>query len=194
MPNQDDPIREFQTLFARASRQDGVDATVSVLATADTEGRPSARAVLLKHVDETGFVFYTNKTSRKAREIETNPRAALCIYWPWIDIQVRVEGSVVAVSDQEADDYFDTRPRGSQLGAWTSKQSQPLSSRQELLARYLKIKARFLNRAIPRPDFWGGYRIAPDRVEIWHNQLYRLHDRFLYRREGDSWTRQRLYP
>ena len=194
MQPQKDPIEEFQRLFQKAKREDGIDATVSTLATADTDAQPSARAVLLKHVDHRGFVFYTNLISRKAREIEANPQAALCLYWPWMDTQVRIEGRVEPISDEESDAYFQSRPRGSQLGAWTSKQSQPLASRQELVTRYLKIKTRFLNKEIPRPDFWGGYRIVPSRMEIWHNQLYRLHDRFLYLREGGGWTVQRLYP
>jgi pyridoxamine 5'-phosphate oxidase len=194
MQAQIDPIEVFTHLFEKAKRKDGVDATVSTLATADTDARPSARAVLLKHVDHQGFVFYTNLKSRKARELEANPQAALSIYWPWLDTQVRIEGRVEPISDAESDAYFEFRPRGSQLSAWTSKQSQPLASRQELLARYLKIKTRFLNKEIPRPDFWGGYRIVPDRMEIWHNQLHRLHDRFLYLREGDDWSMQRLYP
>ncbi len=194
MSNQPDPIREFQDLFERAKRRDGVDATVSTLATANTEGRPAARAVLIKQADHRGFVFYTNLASRKAHEIESNPQAALCIYWPWLDTQVRIEGRVEQISDEDSDAYFASRTRGSQIGAWTSKQSQPLASRQELLTRYFKIKTRFLNKEIPRPDFWGGYRIVPDRIEIWHNQLHRLHDRFLYLREGEDWTVQRLYP
>jgi pyridoxamine 5'-phosphate oxidase len=189
-----DPIQEFLDLFERAQRHDGADATVATLATANTEARPSARAVLLKHVDHRGFVFFTNFESRKARDIDANPRAALCIYWPWMDTQVRIEGGIERVSDEESDAYFDSRPRGSQVAAWTSKQSQPLSSRQELLARYLKIKTRFLNKAIPRPEFWGGYRLVPERMEVWHNQLHRLHDRFLYKKGCEGWSVQRLYP
>jgi pyridoxamine 5'-phosphate oxidase len=189
-----DPIQEFLDLFERAKRHDGADATVATLATANREARPSARAVLLKHVDHRGFVFYTNFESRKAHDIDANPRGALCIYWPWMDTQVRIEGGIERVSDEESDAYFDSRARGSQVAAWTSKQSQPLRSRQELLARYLKIKTRFLNKAIPRPEFWGGYRLVPERMEIWHNQLHRLHDRFLYQKGNDGWSVQRLYP
>ena len=189
-----DPIEEFRALFERAKRNKEADATVSTLATADAGARPSARAVLLKQVDERGFVFYTNKTSRKAREIEVNPRAALCVYWPWIDTQVRIEGAVESIPDRESDAYFESRPRGSQIGAWTSKQSQPLASRQVLVGRYLETKRRFFNKPIPRPEFWGGYRIVPDRMEIWHNQIHRLHDRFLYLRNDEIWTVERLYP
>ena len=189
-----DPIGEFKRLFERATRANRGDATVSTLATADLDARPSARTVLLKHVDERGFVFYTNRSSRKAREIDANSRAALCIYWSWLDTQVRVEGPVEIVTDRESDAYFASRPRGSQLGAWTSKQSQPLESRKELLTRYLKIKKRFFNKPVPRPDFWGGYRIVPDRIEIWHNKVHRLHDRFVYRKIRETWTIGRLYP
>jgi len=194
MQTSPDPIGEFQRLFERAKRAKRGDATVSTLATSDLDGRPSARSVLLKQVDERGFVFYTNRRSRKALEIDANPRAALCIYWPWLDTQVRVEGPVERVTDRESDAYFASRPRGSQLGAWTSKQSQPLKSRKELLTRYLKIKGRFFNQPVPRPDFWGGYRIVPDRIEIWHNKMHRLHDRFVYRKIGGGWTAGRLYP
>ena len=188
------PIQEFVELLEKAKRRDDVDATVATLATTDTQGQPSARVVLVKQVDDRGFVFYTNLESRKAHELDANPRAALCVYWSWIDCQVRIEGAVERISDEESDAYFDSRARGSQLGAWTSKQSQPLGSRQELVARYLEAKARFLGKTIPRPDFWGGYRLTPDKIEIWHNQLHRLHDRFLYQRIDHTWSKQRLYP
>lgn len=190
-----DPIAEYQKLFARALPQEGEKcATAATLATADLEARPAARVVLIKHVDDRGFVFYTNLESRKARELGRNPRAALCVYWSSLDKQVRVEGTVEPVSEEEADSYFDSRPRGSQLGAWTSKQSAPLAARKELMARYLKIQARFAGKKIPRPQFWGGFRLIPDRVEIWHNQTHRLHDRFLYLRSEAGWSVQRLYP
>lgn len=189
-----DPIAEFQILFLRAKQQEGEDATAATLATADDSARPSARVVLIKQADDRGFVFYTNLESRKAQELKRNPRAALCIYWPSIDKQVRVEGTVELVSDEDSDDYFASRPRGSQIGAWTSRQSQHLASRKELVARFLKIQARFVGRKVPRPPFWGGYRLNPDRIEIWHNQAHRLHDRFLYLRQDGGWNLQRLYP
>ncbi len=150
--------------------------------------------VLLKGVDERGFVFYTNYGSRKAAELDANPRAALCFYWPWTGKQFRVEGPVARVPAAESDAYFATRPRASRIGAWASRQSEPLESRARLLARVAKTEARFAGREVPRPDFWGGYRLEPERIEIWHNQLHRLHDRFLYEREGDGWTRRRLFP
>lgn len=195
MKTEPDPIAEYHDLFARAFELEGEKcATAATLATADSDARPSARVVLIKHVDHRGFVFYTNLGSRKSRELRTNPKAAMCIYWSSIDKQFRIEGTVNPVSDKEADEYFDSRPRGSQIGAWTSKQSEPLASRQELMGRYLKIQARFAGKTIPRPEFWSGFRLAPERIEIWHNQRYRLHDRFLYLRDGDRWSVQRLYP
>lgn len=150
--------------------------------------------MLVKRVDESGFVFYTNHGSRKAGEIASNPRAALCFHWPATGIQARVEGPVTRTSDEESDRYFASRPRGSQLGAWASRQSRPLASRRRLVARYLRLKARFAGRPIPRPDFWGGYRLEPERIELWRHRRHRLHDRHLYVREGAGWRVERLYP
>ena len=189
-----DPIAEFRELLERARKSEAGDATACCLATADPAGRPAARMVLLKGVDEDGFVFYTNHTSRKAAELQANPRAALCFYWSSLDRQVRVEGPVARIPDAESDAYFASRPHGSRIAAWASKQTQPLPSRAELVARVAKYEARFLGREVPRPDFWGGYRLKPERMEIWHNQLHRLHDRFLYLATPDGWSRERLYP
>jgi pyridoxamine 5'-phosphate oxidase len=189
-----DPIAEIRALFGRAQREEAHDATAATLATADLEARPAARVVLLKQVDARGFVFYTNLGSRKARELQVNPRAALCIYWASIARQVRVEGVVEAVEEAEADAYFASRERGSQLGAWISRQSEPLGSRGELVRAFLRIQARFAGGPVPRPSFWGGYRLVADRIEIWHNQLHRLHDRFLYLRTERGWSVERLYP
>jgi pyridoxamine 5'-phosphate oxidase len=150
--------------------------------------------VLLKGFDERGFVFYTNRKSPKGRHLERTPYAALCFYWASIGDQVRIEGPVELVSDEESDAYFATRPRGSQLGAWASYQSQPLPSRIELVSRYLQYKVKFMGGPVPRPPFWGGYRIIPERIEFWHNGLFRLHDRFLYTRTENGWTVQRLSP
>lgn len=195
MKTEPDPIAEYHDLFARALELEGEKcATAATLATADLDARPSARVVLVKHVDDRGFVFYTNLGSRKSRELRANPRAAMCIYWSSLDKQFRIEGTVTSVTDKVADEYFDSRPRGSQIGAWTSKQSEPLASRQELMGRYLKTQARFAGKTIPRPEFWSGFRLEPERIEIWHNQSYRLHDRFLYLRDGGRWSMQRLYP
>jgi len=193
-PHAPDPIAAFREALERAGKREPVEATSVVLATADGEGRPSARVVLLKGVDERGFVFYTNLGSRKARQLAENPRAALCVYWESIEQQVRVEGPVERVADEEADAYFASRPRMSQIGAWASRQSEPLDSRARLLGRAAAAEARFLGRPVPRPPFWGGYRIVPERIEFWWNQLHRLHDRVLYTREGDGWKVERLYP
>ena len=189
-----DPIAEFRELLEKARRSEAGDATACCLATADPAGRPAARMVLLKGVDEDGFVFYTNYTSRKAVELDANPRAALCFYWSSLNRQVRVEGPVARLPDAESDAYFASRPHGSRIAAWASKQTQPLPSRADLVARVAKYEARFLGREVPRPDFWGGYRLKPERMEIWHNQPHRLHDRFLYLFTPDGWSRERLYP
>ena len=186
MPHQPDPIRRFRRLLERAAAAGEPErGTAMTLATASAAGAPSARMVLLKGVDERGFVFYTNFASRKAVELDANPLAALVFYWPKIKRQVRVEGRVARVTDAEADAYFATRPR----------QSEPLGGRRELVRRYLAAKARFLGRAVPRPPFWGGYRLAPERIEVWRARLGRLHDRILYLRRPDGgWTRSLLYP
>jgi pyridoxamine 5'-phosphate oxidase len=189
-----DPIQEFLEIFERAKEREVADATRVALATVDSSAHPTVRVVLLKQVDDRGFVFYTNLESRKARHLDENPNAALCFYWPSIDEQIRVEGVVERVSDEEADAYFGSRDRGSKVGAWASRQSRPLDSRRTLIGRYLKYQAKFAARQVPRPDFWGGYRLRPERIEFWHNQAHRLHDRFLYVREDDRWKVERLYP
>lgn len=192
-----DPLVAFAQLFARASTTappPPADATAVALATATPGGHPSVRIVLLRHFDPSGFVFFTNYTSRKAGELEANPRAALCFYWYWVEEQVRVEGSVARVTDDESDAYFATRPRGSQVGAWASRQSQPLASRVFLEARYHEREAEFAGRDVPRPPFWGGYRLVADRIEFWRAGTYRLHDRLVYTREGQAWRTERLFP
>lgn len=189
-----DPIAEFRELLEKAKREEGENATACSLATADESGRPSARMVLLKAVDHSGFVFYTNFGSRKAAELEANPRAALCFHWTSLGQQVRVEGQVERVSDQEADAYFASRSRNSRLGAWASKQSQPLGSAAELLARFAKLEIRYVGRSIPRPSFWGGFRVKPERIEFWSNRPHRLHDRRVFTPDGDGWSIERLYP
>lgn len=191
-----DPIDAFLAVWqrARASAPEGYDSTMVALASADVRGRPSVRMVLLKGADQGGFVFYTNYASRKGREIDTNPFAALCFFWPWVKLQARVEGAVERVPDTESDEYFASRPRGSQLGAWASQQSSPIGSRAELEANLAQVEERFRDRTIPRPPFWGGYRLVPDRIEFWEEQLYRLHDRLAFTRDGSGWTRVRLQP
>jgi pyridoxamine 5'-phosphate oxidase len=190
----DDPIARFLKVYARAKKKDPGDYTRVALATATSDGAPSLRMVLLRGIDERGFVFYTNYGSRKARELDSNPRAALCFYWECIKEQVRVEGPVQRVSAEESDVYFASRARGSRIAAVVSRQSAPLDSRAELVADYLKLKAKYAGRPIPRPDYWGGYRVRPERMEFWNSRAHRMHDRTLYVRDGDDWKSERLYP
>lgn len=189
-----DPIEEFQRVFERAQDDAPGDPTAFCLATATREGAPAARVLLLKGVDADGFVFFTNYESRKGRELAENPRAAMCFYWHWIHQQVRIEGRVERLDERSSDEYFHSRPRGSQIGAWASLQSQPLPSRVRLLRRYLEAQARWATGTIPRPPHWGGFRLRPERLEFWSDKTYRLHDRVVYRLEGERWSRDRLYP
>jgi pyridoxamine 5'-phosphate oxidase len=188
-----DPITEFLNAVERAKAHQ-VDTAPVVLATADADGRPAARLVLLRGADARGFVFFTNYTSRKGRELTTNPHAALCFYWASLDEQIRIEGRVERVSDAESDEYFAGRPRGSQLGAWASDQSQVLSSRETLEEKYREIERRFDGQPVQRPPFWGGFRLIPVRIEFWYGRPDRLHDRVLYVRNADAWRIERLYP
>jgi pyridoxamine 5'-phosphate oxidase len=164
------------------------------LATSAADGRPSVRHVLLRGVDDGGFVFYTNHGSRKGIELAENPRAAFSMYWRELDRQVSVTGDVERVSDEESDAYFATRPREARLGAWASRQSSELSYRTELLERYRDFEVRYPGEDVPRPPFWGGYRIRPLSVEFWQGRLHRLHDRFRYARDGAGWSIRRLAP
>lgn len=190
----EDPIARFASEFERAGSTEAFDASRCALATADRDGRPDARFVLLKGFDEDGFVFFTNFESPKGRDLEANPRAALVFHWHTTGIQVRIRGPVTKVSDAEADAYFAIRDRGSQLGAWASRQSSVLPSRESLEAAVAEVARRFENVSVPRPPFWGGYRIAPTSIEFWENRIDRLHDRWLYERDGESWHVVRLYP
>ena len=190
----DDPVELFQELFARALEAEAADATAMALATADASGRPAVRMVLLKGADAQGFVFYTNLGSRKAADLGANPRAALCFHWPALGCQVRVEGDVQPVSEGEADAYFASRPRGSQVGAWASRQSAPLASREVLLSRYAELEKQFEGGDVPRPGFWSGFRLVPSRIEIWQSDTFRLHHRRLYTRQGDGWEMELLQP
>ena len=189
-----DPIHHFNELFAKARLACTDDPTAMVLATVGSDGRPSVRFVLLRGVDGRGFVFYTNLDSRKARELDAHPYAALCVHWAPLARQVRVEGSVEQVSPEEADAYFATRPRESQIGAWASRQSAHLDSREELEARVREFEERFKDRTVPRPPFWSGFRVAPMRIEFWTSRAGRLHERVVYTRSGEAWETELLYP
>lgn len=166
----------------------------AVMATATPDGRPSARAVILRGLDERGFVFYTDTRSRKGRELAANPRAALVLHWAELERQVRAEGRVEAVSAAESDAYFARRPRGHQLGAWTSHQSQVLGDRSELEARLAEVTARFEGTEVPRPHYWGGYRLVPEDVELWQGRPDRLHDRVRHRLSAGGWQSEPLWP
>jgi pyridoxamine 5'-phosphate oxidase len=188
-----DPMRQFQAWFDEA-RAAGVSfPDTMTLATATPDGRPSARMVLLKSADERGFAFFTNRESRKAGELALNPWAALVVYWQPLGRQVRVEGSVEPIGDEESSDYWRTRPLGSRLSAWASPQSRPVESRAWLEERVAEVAGRYPDEP-PLPPHWGGYRLRPESVEFWLHRDDRLHDRVLYRRSGDGWTTERLAP
>lgn len=189
-----DPIARFAESYARASGLETFDASRAALATSDRSGRPSLRFVLVKRWDASGFSFFTNLDSQKARELAQNPQAALAFHWSSTGAQIRIEGPVERVSDAEADDYFRSRPRGSQLGAWASAQSTVLASRAELTERLAQVEARFADRPVERPPFWGGFRLHPQRMEFWQDRPDRLHDRELYLRAGEGWQTVLLAP
>ncbi len=189
-----EPFERFSKLFERAKISQPKDPNAMSLATVDAHGRPSLRVVLLKGVDAQGFVFYTNRTSRKGRELDGQRAAALLFYWPSLEEQVRVEGLTEHVSDADSDAYFSSRPRDSQLGAWASHQSQDLASREELEARLAKLTKQYEGRSVPRPPHWGGYRLVPDRMEFWRAHPFRLHHREEYVKAGNGWQTALLNP
>jgi pyridoxamine 5'-phosphate oxidase len=189
-----EPVVLFRRWYEQAERAGIQLPTAMALATAAADGRPSIRHVLLRGIADRGFVFYTNHGSRKATELAENPRAAFSIYWRELDRQVCVTGDVSHVSEEESDAYFATRPREARLGAWSSRQSTELGSREELMERFAAFDARYPGDDVPRPSFWGGYLVDPITVEFWHGRPHRLHDRFLYERAGDGWTIRRLSP
>jgi pyridoxamine 5'-phosphate oxidase len=189
-----DPIAVFAA-WLREAEEAGVEVPETMtLATADSEGAPSARMVLLKGVDPDGFVFYSGYVSRKADELERNPRAALVFYWRPLGQQVRVEGRVERVSEAESAAYFATRPRGSQVAAWASQQSEPLAGREELDRRYAELEQEYEGRAVPLPPHWGGFRLRPDVIEFWQHRDNRLHDRIRYTRAREGWRSELLSP
>jgi pyridoxamine 5'-phosphate oxidase len=191
---EDEPFAPFARWFELAATSEPLAETMT-LATATRDGMPSVRAVLLKGADRRGFVFYTNFESRKAEELFANPRAALCFHWKSLQRQVRIEGVVSVVSDDESDAYFTSRPRDSQIGAWASDQSRPVADRTELERRFTSFSRQYAESAlVPRPAYWSGFRIAPERVEFWQERPFRLHDRVLFTRDGEIWRKQRLFP
>jgi pyridoxamine 5'-phosphate oxidase len=189
-----DPHALFEEWFAEARLAEASDPEAMALATADATGAPSVRMVLLKGHDPRGFVFYSNSRSRKGGELAVNPRAALLFHWKSLRRQVRIEGAVGPVAEAEADAYFATRSRDSQLGAWASDQSRPMPDRASFERRYQDLAADYEGRAVPRPPHWRGYRLAPERIEFWNDRAHRLHERRLFTREGDGWTESLLYP
>jgi len=190
-----DPIELFQAWLEIAEEAGIHEPNAIALATATADGVPSVRMVLLKGIDERGFVFFTNYESRKASEIEANPHAGLCIHWPVLERQIRVTGSVTRISEEESYAYFRSRGRGSRLGAWASRQSHPLPDRAELEGRVREMKERFQGDEVPLPPYWGGYRIVPDQIEFWQGKADRLHERLVFSRPvGGVWGTERLYP
>ena len=189
-----DPFALFDAWYAEARASEPNDSNAMTLATADADGQPSARMVLLKGHGPEGFVFYTNRESRKAGQLAANPRAALLFHWKSLRRQVRIEGPVNRVSDAESDAYFASRSRDSQLGAWASDQSRPLDARATFEARYEAMRTRFAGGDVPRPPHWGGYRVTPERIEFWLDREHRLHERRLFVRDGEGWTEGLLYP
>jgi pyridoxamine 5'-phosphate oxidase len=189
-----DPTAQFRIWFEQALAANLHEPNAMTLATATPDGKPSARVVLLKGHDERGFVFYTNYEGRKGREMERNPNAALVFYWGELERQVRIEGRVGRVPESESDAYFASRPRGSRLGAWASEQSRPAEGRDALESRLRELEREYEGRRVPRPPFWGGYRVEPEAIEFWQGRENRLHDRLVYRRGDGGWKMQRLQP
>lgn len=190
-----DPFVFFKQWFKEADANEFADTNAVCLATADEYGRPAARIVLVKDFGEKGFTFFTNRDSRKGRALAVNPHAAMTFYWKSVDRQVHIEGGVAVLDDAESDSYYASRPRGSRIGAWASPQSRPMDERKMLLNRVKECEIKYDgDENIPRPSYWGGYRLIPARIEFWQEGQFRLHHRILYTRQGDGWQRQMLYP
>jgi len=187
-------IEQFHSWLEQAKTQDEPEPTAMTLASSDPDGRISARIVLLKQIDPKGFVFYTNLGSNKGRQLQANPRAALCFHWKSLERQVKIEGRVEAVSTQEADTYFASRLRGSQIGAWASRQSQTLESRELFEQSMTSYEQKYENAEVPRPDFWSGFRVIPNMIEFWQGENFRLHHRLRYEQDDQQWTCRTLFP
>jgi len=189
-----DPILRFRELLAQAAQLGIVPYNAAAFATTGKDLQPTVRMLLLKDVDDRGLVFYTNLESRKGRQMNDNPRASACFWWPQLRQQVRFEGAVELVSERQSDEYFASRPRGSQIGAWASRQSSELSSREELIAAAESFAAKYNDQTVPRPPYWSGYRLLAERIEFWREQADRLHDREIYTRQADGWIIRLLAP
>lgn len=189
-----DPVDRFNIAMARAEASGIKLPNAMSLATANAGGKPSVRMMLLKGADSKGFVFYTNLKSRKGRELEKNANVSLCFWWPVLEEQVRVEGKIKRVSDKEADEYFASRPRGSQIGAWASEQSSTLESRDGLLKQVSELEKKYHGKNVPRPPFWSGFVVEPSRIEFWFGKPDRLHERYLYTKQGKNWNLEQLNP